>query len=527
MRVYKHRRDPDYLGVLLDRLSFDTDDGLLKRAVPITTPRIHEGNQYSRCCRIDFAGISASTLFDYGGSFTGPDIASNVKRIFENAVVLNDQGIFVKFRILLVYPYSAYALSRMQAESTVNRSSMEEPIYCRNFDIVESVDHQAFLQSHFVLTQTQMLEQLQEWADKAGWDQKALNRIYVRFVPASPNFCVLVVNDTAFIDPYLLAKFRRAQRECASLGPLVQIEKEEDEEHFAAIDDHFRYLWDLDLSIHCQDGTYYKQDKSKSLSRVKPPAMISFDNKAISIKEKNPTLSDEYIAKWKSRMQRMLSRFCMEPAPTPGVETLFITCSWKSEDGQATPNNYAIDLSNCLEEDFGRRSKKALLSVFIMEGVAGDFFTQQLYARLDESTLGLVLLTADIIAKDGKYYSKPNVYHELGYLMKQLGPKRVAVVCEGGVTVPSNIHDVIRIDYEKGKLLLAYSKIAGWVLRSANLGDVVRGRVEIAINSRLDQEVRDGKITADEGKKSKERVSNHLQQAKRDSSVLDDYERGR
>jgi len=511
VQVFSHRQSPRYLELLRTRLAIDGPDGLCARAIKISSPRTHDGKQYERCARIDFAGIAATTLFDIGRDFTNGSVALVARDVFRRARDLNDRGIFVKLRILLVYPFSAYAFSRIQAEATANRSAIDEPVYPRNLDVVEAVDQRMFAQSNFVITQTHMLDHLQEWIDESGWDRNTLNRVSVRFVPTSPNFCLLFVNDAAFLDPYLLAKQRRTAKSCALLGPLVHVERGQDPEAFDAMDDHFRYLWDLDLSLYCEDATLYERSSPRTLSRIKPPAVISFDGKASAIKEKKPDLSEDDTARWKSRMGRVLNKFGVEPAPTPGSETLFITCSWKTEDGQSSPNAYAAELSKLLEKDFGRARKQPLLSVFIMEGVAGDFFTQQLYARLNESTLGLVLLTADVKARDKAIYSRPNVYHELGYLMKQLGPKRVAIVCENGVTVPSNIHDVIRIDFQSKKLILVYAKIAGWVLRSAALGAGVRKDLEKTIIARIDEATVNGSITASEGTTAKQRVPNYLQ----------------
>jgi len=510
VKVFEHRRDQNYLGVLYRRLDIKGEDGLVVRAVPIRTPFSEEGRTYDKCCRIDFAGIAPDILFDYGANTTDGHVASLVKDVFRNANMMNERGIFIKMRLLLVYPYSAYALAHIQAEMTSNRSSIEEPVYPRNLDIVESVDEQMFMQSPFVISQIQALKQIQDWVDQVQWDNTTVNRVMVRFVPASPDFCLLIINDTAFIDPYLLAKKRRAQRGCVQLAPLVQIDQSESPDTFAAIDDHFRYLWDLDLTMYCRDATYYVPGQQHSLARFRPPTKISFDSKAAKTKEKKPDLTEEAITKWKSRSRRVINRFCIVPAPTPSSDSLFITCSWRTEDGQSFPHRYARQVSDYLETDFGRRRREPLLSVFIMEAVAGEFFTQQLYARMDESTLALILMTADVEARDGSKHARPNVYHEMGYLMKHLGGSRVAIVCEQGVAVPTNIHDVIRIDFQTDKLILVYAKIAGWVIRSAELGPNVASEITRNIKTRLDQALQEGQITSRECRIAKDSIGNFL-----------------
>jgi len=336
---------------------------------------------------------------------------------------------------------------------------------------MESVDEDTFKQSTFVWSQSLMLQQLQEWVDKYSWMQSSLNRAAVRFVPFSPNLCILIVNDTIFADAYLLAKERRTATYCASLAPLVQIDKDLDQEIFSALEDHFRYLWDLDVTLDCEDATHYRRGQPDSLKHVKPPSKIGFDAKAKRIKEKSPNLTEEELQKWKFKASRLLNRYSMLPAPTPRSESLFITCSWeRGADQRAVPNSYAQELSGTLEIDFGRMRSDPLLSVHIMEGVAGEFLTKQLYARLEESTLGLILMTADIQSQDGKAYSKPNVYHELGYLMKQLGAERIILVCEEGIVIPSNIHDVIRVEFPKHKLILSYREILIWLGRACAFG---------------------------------------------------------
>ena len=134
------------------------------------------------------------------------------------------------------------------------------------------------------------------------------------------------------------------------------------------------------------------------------------------------------------------------------------------------PNTTAQHLSKMLETDFGSLREDPLLSVNIMQGAAGEFLTAQLYARLQESTLAIVLMTADIKDKSGTLYSKPNVYHELGYLMKHIGRDRVLLVCEEETMIPANVQDLIRVPFTRGKLALAYHEIVQWLNRTCSFG---------------------------------------------------------
>jgi hypothetical protein len=509
--VFNNRQDDNYLNVLEELLSIDGKKGLIEKAVPITKPFTLNERLYKRCCRIDFLGISASNLFDLGGNIVKRSVAKKVEEIFRDCSELNRQNIFVKLRFLLVYPFSAFAFSRMQAESTRNRSSIAQPRYSRNLDFVDQVDEDIFMQSNFLKSQTLMLEQLQEWTECYGWKPTSINKYAVRFTPISPGQCTLIINDTAFIDAYMLSKETRESKVCCSNAPVVMMEKDKSPDFFHSIDDHFRYLWDLDVTLFCEDATFYQRGRPNTLSKFKKPSQVSFDTKANVIKSKNEKISSDVLQSWMFRSAHLFRKYTLEPSPTPRSEALFITCSWRSEkDYKTLPNKYARDLSSWIENDFGRKRSAPLISVYIMEGAAGQFLTNQLYARLKETTLGLILLTADIDSTDTKMYSKPNIYHELGYLMRQLGNERVALVVEKGVEIPSNIHDVIRIEFPRDKLALFYREIVQWLSLEAHFNKTI---IADALNNhmaRIDELIKSGAVTSDEGNTAKKRLANDI-----------------
>lgn len=84
-----------------------------------------------------------------------------------------------------------------------------------------------------------------------------MNKVIVRFTPMSPDLCVLIINHTAFCDADLTAKKIRLAKRAASVVPLSQVEGQEDRSAFEGIEDHFRYLWDYDTTLDCEDATYY------------------------------------------------------------------------------------------------------------------------------------------------------------------------------------------------------------------------------------------------------------------------------
>jgi hypothetical protein len=517
--VFKDRRDETYLKTLRERLTIDGTNGLLSRAIKIATPSHRQGQAFTRRCRIDFAGIAATNLFDTGCNFVDSCVADCLEDLFKNSTVFNEQGIFIELRFLLIYPYSTSAISRIQAERSRNRSSMANPSYVRDFSLVESVDEDMFMQSTYVRAQELMLEQLQEWVDKYAWPiygmkepSESPNRVYLRFAPVSPNLCMLFVNDCVFTDAYLLAKETREATRLAQLAPLVQICSVDDPKTFAAFEDHFRYLWDLDTSIYHSDATDYQRGRPATLKAIKRPASITFENKGAHIKAKVPTYSDDDVRKWRFKVSRLLTRHSTLPAPAPDVEALFITCSWQQgADGIFVPNADAQELAKMLEIDLGQRRRDPVISVRILEAVKGEFLTKQLFATLEGCTLGLVLMTGDIKGDDNKSYSKPNVYHEHGFLMKHLPSQRVMLACETGIVIPSNIHDVPRTDFSRQKLILQYREVLVWLGQVCLLAPSIMVEALQRHSTRLNESVGNGIIEIGEAKEAKRKVSQDLE----------------
>ncbi len=517
MRVFKTRRDEAYLATLRERLSPTGPNGLQARAIKVTRVVEVEGKQFSRCCRIDFLGIAASNLLDAGGEYVATSVTDCLEEIFKHAPRLNAAGYFIKMRFLFCYPYSAYAIARIQAESTRNRSSIDEPRYLRDFKLIEQVNATTFLQSALVRNQTNGLEQIQIWVDKYGWGPQSVNKIIVRFTPLSPELCVLIVNDTIFCDAYLNAKKIRLAKRAAIVAPLIQIESDENRSAFEGIEDHFRYLWDHDTTLDCEDATYYQPGVPNSLMQIRPPSQIDFSKKAARLRSRNKHVSEEELNHWRFVVTRLFNRFCIDPVPAPSSESLFIACSWeKSKDQRHVPNRSARQVFEYLEEDFGFGLEKPLLAIHIMEAATGDFLTRQLYARLQQSTLAIILLTMDITSTTGERFTRPNVYHELGYLMRHLESQRLLVLCEEGITVPSNIHDLVRVDFPSSKLALCYRDILDWLAHATTF--VPKPTIARACRhhlNRLDQEVERGWLAVDEVETAKQRLQDDMERLKR------------
>jgi hypothetical protein len=343
------------------------------------------------------------------------------------------------------------------------------------------------------------------------------NTVRVRFTPVDTRFSLLVINHSLFYNPYMFSKDKRLSRRLALRGPVVQVDREKSQTSFHHFEDHFRYLWDLDTTLVCEDATHYQSGRTRSLARVKPPGQVTYDAKGARIAELMAEQSgghsrDSEIQSWKFRLGHMLRRFSSDTKPTPRIECAFIACSWQvGPDGRARPNEYAQQLFEWLESDFGSRSQNPAMSVHVLEAAFGGSLAAQVYARLREATLAIILLTADIRTEDGTYLTKPNVVHELGYLMSQLDPPRLIVLRQENVNVPSNISDNVYIDLQTEKLALSYRDVVIWLgetcrlVSKSSVMDCLQNHIE-----RLDQLVVNGEVDQQAAAEAKQHIDEDL-----------------
>ncbi len=510
MKLFKHRSSANYQKILSEKLSFSKAK---KEALHISGARKTRGKRYSRLIRIDFLGLAATTLFDVGQVYTNHNLFRKLQTLLKKARQLNEDGYFIRVRILFEYPYSVSAYSRIQAESTAERSSIQEPQYARSFTNVGPIDEDTFKGSNYVATQKSMLDQIQFLFDDIrkgeGWDDEAPNSLSVRFTPVYPAICCLFINDSLFFDAYLLAKERRQERSCRPFAPVVQVDSS-DGMAYGAFEDHFRYLWDLDMTLDCQDATNYKPHTPNSLSKVKPPYQIKYESKARRIRSQNLNLNEEETSQWKMGVHRALDRYCADLSPTPANESMFITCSWeKNPGGSTSPHRFADELSRYLQYDLSEKRAPPIMAVRILQATPSEFLARQLYLSLHDTTIGLILLTKDIEA-DGKYYSKPNVYHELGYLMRHLTKDRIIIVSEKSVVIPSNIQDVVRFEFESDKLSLIYSDLLIRLQGITSFDVSILKDIFEKHGYRLDKLFKKGVLSRDEVEGSKQKMQRYI-----------------
>lgn len=516
MNSYSNRKSQDYLQRLKNLITFDF---VKSNSVSLRKPKIIRGKTFEKFIRIDFIGLMGSTLLDASQMLANENLFEEFKTLLERFEEFHDEGIFLKVRFLFEYPYSVSSLARIQAETSNYRASMNEPAYSRDFDLMEQIDEDTFASSFYVGLQKSNLRNLQEietsLRSNTNWENKENpSSLTVRFTPIHPGVCCLVINDTLFYDPYILSKEIRRGNKLSHLTPVIELNQITDSVAFAALEDHFRYLWELDVTLDCEDATKYQPNKANSLSLIREPNNITYDAKSLRIAEHkgyNFEDEDKKISNWRKSVTNQLHKNCTDLLPTNANETVFITCSWEKEaDGVSAPNNYAKLLATFLQEDFS-----PTLSVKIMDATPSEFLSKQLYTTLDSSTFGIMLMTKDIETKNGDFVCKPNVYHELGYLMKHLGKKRVLIISEKGVIMPSNVQDIIRFDFEEDRISFRYLEV---VQRLNKILSFPKTVVITSMNNhlnRLNKFLHDGKIQAPELRAMETKINQYISEISR------------
>lgn len=493
MELFNNSSSTKYINKLKEYLTLDY---LIESAFKLDEPITYNAKKFTHSARINFLGVAATELLDRGRNFLKPNASKEFESILKNVDQLNEKGILLRVRFLMIYPFSVYAFSLIHAEKTANRSSIMEKDYKPNYLIPEQVDNKIFLQSRLVRSLFNSLEHLQELRSTYKWYDNAPNSLAVRFSLFSPNICSIIINDIGFYYPIQMAKLYRQREQLALDLPVIHMKRTEDEStkdskdewrSFCCLADHFRYLWRHHTTLECEDATHYDLEHG-SLSDIKQPVEIKYEakiqrliNRSVEDKSSHPYQEDIFeklrqeSAHWKVMAKHQLIQFSTTINPSPQAESMIISCSWKPQkDNNLYPNNDALQLQKWLEDDMNSSPVSAPLSINIMVAREDKNLSEQIYTGLKNSTSAIFLLTPDIKSNDGKFYSRPNIYHELGFLMNrldQLGPGRYLVLRENSVEKPSNIADTVHKPFVSQQLCLIYIEVLDWINKFSHFID--------------------------------------------------------
>jgi hypothetical protein len=451
MKTYRSRNDSSYRKKILQKLSLDN---LMSSAILINK----DYDKSKKIIRIDFFGLSATLLLDIGKNFTDGSVAKAFQDIFHNMTELNKQGIFFKVRFLFSYMYSDFAYSLIEAEKTHNRAAINETTHVINFESDNNLSDADFFSSSTFRNQNNSLKQIQKLTEMFDFGVNTQNKLVVRFSCLPINYCGLIINDFATFDAYCYSKKEKASESLSYSMPVTTIDKSTDSVFYDELDDHFRYLWNHESTLFCEDATYFDKNKTNSLTELKRPNEISLEAKANRINEimgfYKREISDISLNSWKFRVKNKILANSRVPQIFPSKESLFIACCWEQQgDNLFKPNHIAQEFHDLIIESFGKNTK--VLTPLLVEPSPGSQLPEKIYSQLKQSTLALIILTNDIELKNGGYLSSQNVIHELGFMMKHLNARRtgrVLILKERGCQIPSNVSDLEYVEFEKIKI---------------------------------------------------------------------------
>jgi hypothetical protein len=448
-------------------LAVDGVEGLLNTAQTLHAPFPHNQQIYDKAICVDFHGLSATALFGRGLTEITPYcFFDELNHLAGCAADLNQQGIIVKIRILLLYPYASSGQARIQAEMNRVRSSIEEPFFHRGIKFMEQITEHSFTGSSLVTTMHSVLTLIDEWRDNLGPDHPLLNypnRLDVRFSCLHPGGWGLRINEHYFFDIYPMAKRDRYERRCQNARlPLIEITSSKDPEAYKVYCDHFRYLWDHDVTIDYRDAI--QGDETTRNLRLLPPQKVTFEHTSKRVLGFGGKADDsESVFNYKKKASTILMRFCPPFLPWPEKEIVFIACSWRGVAPR--PISEADTLKRLLERDFQNKTPLSApqIEIRMVFTSPGNELQSTINSALNEATIGVAFLSPELScgqAHGGEIHiARPNVYFELGYLMGRLTTDRILLFVESSVQPPSNLANLAHAKYEIGKIQLKYLEL--------------------------------------------------------------------
>lgn len=474
MRTFRRRSDPRYQKHLWQCLDLDGPNGLIATAEEFDEPIAQGSQEFSRGIGIDFVGCTATTLFDAGRMIAKHCHFDQVQSLVSAVGKLNKEGISVRFRILILYPYSAAGQLRIQAENSTRRSSINESDFDRGDDFIEQLTNETFFASSLFSTSQMTLKVIYDWRRSLGDDHSLNsppNRFALRFSIMNPIVCGLRVNQRFFFDVYSYSKLDRNQTICSGdTQPVIEVTRE-DGMPYDSFCDHFRYLWNFDATLDAEDAV----DLTGDSPRLKSPEEINFRRKverlADQVGESRTRLERRHFRR---KASRILEKHCPPVLPRSSAEVAFLGCAWHTERKVlAAPNIAAAELRDIWARYFlGDLQTIPRIEIRHIAAAAGKELGELLYPALREATIGIIVLSAEVpVADSGEYLCSPNVYHELGYLMAHLSKERTFVFRDTRVRVPSNIGNLICVDFEEKKIALGFLKLIEGLREATVLGE--------------------------------------------------------
>ncbi len=461
LRIFKDRHDTKYMQHLAYLL---TKEALIKNAEEIRPTEPHYG-KYKRRVSIKFCGLSGLSLLGGNDTVTKAhpqsvtnflNLISNHQNIIDD---LNREGIVVDVKLMFAYPYSDSMYDWIQAEeSQQDGFSIKDIVHGRkvkpDFRVTKKMDISDIKSSFAYINLKQSLVKLQDAVIKGKTifnNKNTSNRVIVKFTPVNVLVCVLKINHSVFIDPYIYSKETSDSNFLKLNAPISEItvpylpSPQEAEmlrsaektihEHFCSITSHFRYLWQHPYTIYSTDATHYRKWRRESLGKIKSPEEVSYLGKATRLMKIRPGYKQNEVDLWMQYCKNGLLKFCskinnhiddVSQSPSDGdissIEPtpIFIIGSWVNDGERTVPSQYMDAISNFISINFSSEAAEGLrLNPILVRAENGQKLQDTLFKDLNMSELGIAIVTPDV----GKI-PRPNVSLERGYLMGRLGSRK-------------------------------------------------------------------------------------------------------
>jgi hypothetical protein len=489
---FDNRSSESYLQALYEQLD-------LQNLIETSREIVDKTGKYERIIQIDFCGMAGKTLLLGGDTELKKKINQRFLGLFAELDNLDKLKIRLKTRFVFPYLYSVSSLAFIEAEMSENRATIENKEQNYNDASLYSLTNKDFYASPLFKNQTRSLKRIQHLYNEYFKFRVFPDILNIRFTCLPVNFCLLVINNQMFLDPYTYAK-QEGNASLINETPVIAICKLLNKTSYLILEDHLRYLWNHPTTLYYEGATKAYLDKHannrlENLHEIKEPHEVSYESKAIRLKKIFGT-SDNRLNRAKFLVERMFNSMTRRIEVTPEAETIFLAFSFKN--GKSMAEDFRI----CLEEDFGDT-----LKVIIVDVVNGQepLYTE-LTKQMSSATIALMLFTKDIKegqGKTAKYYSRPNVYWEFGKLHERVEKygnplRRIILFHEEGVEVPTDYQDLGRLLLRK-KLHFDYQEVIARLFEvSKTLSEPI---AEVAIDkylSRFQDAYDNGKVSTKE-----------------------------
>jgi hypothetical protein len=453
-RVFDTRESEEYQRILSKVLSIKRSSStiypdLIKSSYPLSRKAADKvtqghGSKIKRVINIDYIGMAATVLLDREGRYTRNAHYDRLYELLSSLDKLNKRGIAVIIRLLLQYPYSLAGQNRILSEIWDNRAFMGEASGRDETKLAPVLSLQLIGNSALLRAQQDCLENFQHLRDLFETDGP--NRVETRFAFVSTLICGLRVNNLFFYDPYHYGR-QRGKNTCAyTSNPVVMIDgSSKDCVAYKAFCNHFRVVWECDSTLPYQDVA--EKPEGTTTVIIKKPENLDTSNKINRLK-KLRSKSNPLEKERAGQLHRLVNKLCPIIKRVDAPEFGFLAAAWeKKKDGSTGPCVPALILEEMFDEGFKSLGRRRKVRVTVLQSTLGSSVSRALFNLMNESTFSIILLTKEI---EGKY-CKPNVYIELGYLLRENKEGRAFIVVEDGTDFPADVRDITITHFRRRK----------------------------------------------------------------------------